>query len=86
MGLDSIMVIDLRTRLAHALGIDLPATVAIDYPNVPAMARFITGLVFGLPAVAAATPVTAPVTAPPPATLSLEELIKAVQDDLTATE
>ena len=42
MGLDSIMLIDLRTQLAHALDADLPNTVAIDHPNIPAIARFIT--------------------------------------------
>jgi acyl transferase domain-containing protein/acyl carrier protein len=93
MGLDSIMVIDLRTRLAHALGVDLPATVAIDHPNVPAMARFLAGLVFPAVAVAApaavapAAPVPAPTAAPEagePGSLSLDQLIKAIQDDLAA--
>ncbi|MBL1100885.1 type I polyketide synthase [Streptomyces coffeae] len=41
MGLDSIMVIDLRTRLSHALGVDLLATVALDHPTVPRMADHI---------------------------------------------
>jgi NAD(P)-dependent dehydrogenase (short-subunit alcohol dehydrogenase family)/acyl carrier protein len=88
MGLDSIMVIDLRTHLAHALGVDLPATVAIDYPNVPAMARFITGLAFGAPAPIPTPIPTRPATviAPPSATLSLEDLVRAVQDDLAAAE
>ncbi|MET9111917.1 beta-ketoacyl reductase [Streptomyces zhihengii] len=56
-GLDSIMVIDLRTRLADALGTDLPATVALDHPTVSRLAAYVTGLLF--PAEAGAAPVPA---------------------------
>jgi acyl carrier protein len=91
IGLDSIMAIDLRTRLSHELDIDLPATVAIDHPNVAAMARFLADLVFE------AEP---PVVATPPkvraagldddngdlSARSFEDLIKFVQDDLAETE
>jgi NAD(P)-dependent dehydrogenase (short-subunit alcohol dehydrogenase family)/acyl carrier protein len=42
LGLDSIMLIDLRSRLTHALGVDLPVTAAIDHPNVTALARHLT--------------------------------------------
>ncbi|MBM0231393.1 SDR family NAD(P)-dependent oxidoreductase [Micromonospora sp. STR1_7] len=34
LGLDSIMVMDLRARLSHALARDLPATVALDHPTI----------------------------------------------------
>ncbi|MFJ9425234.1 SDR family NAD(P)-dependent oxidoreductase [Streptomyces sp. NPDC101249] len=44
MGLDSIMVIDLRTRLSHALGVDLLATVALDHPTVPRLTAHVLGL------------------------------------------
>ncbi|MFI8192267.1 SDR family NAD(P)-dependent oxidoreductase [Streptomyces sp. NPDC085946] len=44
MGLDSIMVIDLRTRLSHALGVDLLATVALDHPTVPRITDHVLGL------------------------------------------
>ncbi|MGW6599927.1 SDR family NAD(P)-dependent oxidoreductase [Streptomyces sp. NPDC055036] len=45
-GLDSIMVIDLRTRLSLALGTDLPATVALDHPTVDQLVSYITDLLF----------------------------------------
>ncbi|MFD0628586.1 acyl carrier protein [Streptomyces sanglieri] len=70
MGLDSIMVIDLRSRLSQALGVDLAATIALDHPTVTRPARHVVGLVF--PAArggAAAEPCeqdTAPVTATRP--------------------
>jgi acyl transferase domain-containing protein/acyl carrier protein len=83
MGLDSIMAIDLRARLTHALGIDLPATAAIDYPTVAEMARFVAGLVF-----AAVSPAPAPSRddVATPAARSFEDLIKLVQSDLAESE
>jgi acyl transferase domain-containing protein len=96
MGLDSIMVIDLRSRLAHALDAELPATVGIDYPTVPAMARFIHDMVYPAKVTAAATdsrPVSAQVPAPfgdgvddDLSELSLDQLILAVQQDLTTDQ
>ncbi|HSV68388.1 MAG TPA: SDR family NAD(P)-dependent oxidoreductase [Mycobacteriales bacterium] len=81
MGLDSIMVIDLRTRLAHALDADLPATVAIDHPTVVAMTRFVIGTVFATPPAPAATTAT-PAADAALDDLTLEQLIRAVRDDL----
>ncbi|MCX4849542.1 type I polyketide synthase [Streptomyces sp. NBC_00893] len=101
LGLDSIMVIDLRSRLSQALGVDLAATIALDHPTVTRLARHVADLVF--PAArggAAAEPHerdTAPVTATRPeeaaaaatdpedlASLSFEELVRAVQADVRA--
>ncbi|MFV2083645.1 SDR family NAD(P)-dependent oxidoreductase [Micromonospora sp. LOL_021] len=41
LGLDSIMAIDLRARLSHALDVELPATAALDHPTVRAMTAFV---------------------------------------------
>ncbi|MEV5976635.1 SDR family NAD(P)-dependent oxidoreductase [Streptomyces sp. NPDC052114] len=98
MGLDSIMVIDLRSRLAQALGVDLAATVALDHPTVTRLARHVADLVF--PAEAAPAPrgrERGPVHAERPdgapaepagpedlACLSFEELVRAVQADVRA--
>ncbi|MEV0131628.1 SDR family NAD(P)-dependent oxidoreductase [Dactylosporangium sp. NPDC050688] len=95
IGLDSIMVIDLRSRLEHAMGADLPATMGIDYPTVPAITRFVHDLAYPAPAdgPAAETAVgpaaeTYPVAAAGADTdlseLSLDQLILAVQQDLTS--
>ncbi|SBT43338.1 type I polyketide synthase [Micromonospora narathiwatensis] len=46
LGLDSIMVIDLRTRLSHALAADLPATVAIDHPTIAQVAAYAIDLLY----------------------------------------
>ncbi|MDT0378446.1 SDR family NAD(P)-dependent oxidoreductase [Streptomyces sp. DSM 42041] len=96
LGLDSIMAIDLRASLAHAVGTDLPATVAIDHPSVLAMSGFLQGYVgataepAGVPAAPvpqATTPhrVTphTPQAEPSFEDLSLDELLQAVQDDLS---
>ncbi|MFC8449583.1 SDR family NAD(P)-dependent oxidoreductase [Kitasatospora sp. NPDC057223] len=78
-GLDSIMVIDLRTRLAHALARDLPATVALDHPTVAQLASHCAGLLAP----------TEPDPAPEEdfadlAGLSFDDLVKAVQADVAA--
>ncbi|MFE9422259.1 SDR family NAD(P)-dependent oxidoreductase [Kitasatospora sp. NPDC006697] len=91
LGLDSIMVIDLRTQLAHAAGTDLPATVAIDHPTVAAMADHLDGALFPEPVeppaavpvpVTSATPAVGDALGAAPEDLSFEELIRAVQNDL----
>ncbi|GAA4520927.1 hypothetical protein GCM10023191_098530 [Actinoallomurus oryzae] len=91
LGLDSIMVIDLRTRLAHALGADLPATVALDHPTVGQLATHVTGLLFGEePGPAGENDVTGrggagdEDGAADPADLSFDELVEAVRADLTS--
>ncbi|HEY3868275.1 MAG TPA: SDR family NAD(P)-dependent oxidoreductase [Actinocrinis sp.] len=96
LGLDSIMVIDLRARLSRALDYDLPATVAIDHPTVAALARHIaeTLEVAQRPAAPATptedrAPAATPVPEPArqsdddPSDLSLEELLMTVQHDLS---
>ena len=40
-GLDSLGVVELRTAAELAFGINLPATLAFDYPTLGAMAQFI---------------------------------------------
>ncbi|MDW4905794.1 SDR family NAD(P)-dependent oxidoreductase [Streptomyces sp. ADMS] len=95
MGLDSIMVIDLRTRLSHALGVDLLATVALDHPTVPRISAHILGLLYE--ELEEAGPGNAPPVSPPRATddtagsqdlaaLSFDELVRAVRSDVTAQE
>lgn len=83
LGLDSIMAIDLRTRLAHGLGRELPATVALDHPTVVALTAYLAGELSGA---------RAPVPAARPAELhdtvlselSLDALVAAAREDLAA--
>ncbi|MFY1636694.1 SDR family NAD(P)-dependent oxidoreductase [Solwaraspora sp. WMMB335] len=81
LGLDSIMAIDLRTRLSHALDIELPATVALDHPTVLAMTSFVGGLLWP-PADRAQ-----PAESEPDdriESLSLDDLVRAARADLAA--
>ena len=41
MGADSLMAMDIRNRLAAGSGLDLPATLVFDHPNVGALARYL---------------------------------------------
>jgi hypothetical protein len=40
-GLDSIGLVELRNIVSTKFGVELPATVAFDYPSVDALARFV---------------------------------------------
>ncbi len=41
IGLDSLMGVELRTRLQAATGRPIPATVAFDYPTIAALSRYV---------------------------------------------
>ncbi|MFG2648266.1 SDR family NAD(P)-dependent oxidoreductase [Streptomyces sp. NPDC048436] len=82
LGLDSIMVIDLRTRLSHALALELPATAALDHPTVTQLAGYIADLRGMRQPTTEAAPTPAPWTDTDPTALSFDELVRAVQADV----
>jgi myxalamid-type polyketide synthase MxaE and MxaD len=43
MGMDSLMSVELRGRLANSLASPLPATVAFDYPTINGLTRYVAG-------------------------------------------
>ncbi|OKI13016.1 hypothetical protein A6A08_16370 [Nocardiopsis sp. TSRI0078] len=86
LGMDSIMVIDLRGRLSHALDLDLPSTVGLDHPTVEAMARHLDQQ---LPGAAPAPGRPAPPTDAPTGDLSglsTEDLVAAARAELMSEE
>lgn len=54
LGMDSLMAVELRRRVEHAVGKELPATLAMDYPRVSDVAEYLLADVLGLTAQAAA--------------------------------
>ncbi len=55
-GMDSLMAVELKERLAHALGTPFPATLAFDYPDARRLAAFLEQHLKPLPASPPATP------------------------------
>ena len=43
-GLDSLGSVELRNSLASQFGVELPATVTLDYPSISALAGYIASL------------------------------------------
>jgi len=58
LGLDSLMAVELRNRLASSAGgnIAIPATLMFDYPTIEAIARFLRRQILGPDAAPAAAP------------------------------
>ena len=76
MGLDSLMSLELRTRMKKALSLDapLPATMAFDYPTIAALVDHLMTDVYGW-----AAPASAPLL--PPADRPLLDDIEAMSDE-----
>ncbi|MEU9282325.1 type I polyketide synthase [Streptomyces sp. NPDC048342] len=55
LGLDSLMAVEVRNRLATVTGVALPSTVVFDHPTPRALARFLDGRLSGADAVPAGT-------------------------------
>jgi acyl carrier protein len=53
MGMDSLMAVELRSRLQKRSGKPLPSTLTFNYPSAAALTQFLEQLLFGMPAVAA---------------------------------
>jgi acyl transferase domain-containing protein/acyl carrier protein len=45
LGMDSLMAVELRNRLQHALGVTLPPTLAFDCPTLDVMADYLLGVI-----------------------------------------
>jgi acyl carrier protein len=43
MGMDSLMSLELKSRIEEAVGTDLPSTLTFNYPSISALADFLTG-------------------------------------------
>lgn len=55
IGMDSLMTVELVQRLERALGLKLPASLAIDYPNLEALAAYLATRLAAAPAPSSAS-------------------------------
>jgi SAM-dependent methyltransferase len=76
LGLDSLMALDFRRRLAASLGLDakLPATLIFDHPNADSIARYLEQQWLKVPAESPAITAQTPATVAGRKTLSDREL------------
>jgi len=87
MGMDSLMSVELRSRLAKAVGRKLPSTLTFNYPNVNALAGYLGTLLAAETTTTTAAPVESAPAAPTPArvdtdSLSEDELAALLADSL----
>ena len=47
MGMDSLMSVNLQNKIQVRVGLPLPTTLVLDYPNISALARFLDAALFG---------------------------------------
>jgi myxalamid-type polyketide synthase MxaE and MxaD len=82
LGLESLLSLELRTRLERSLGVQLSATMVWNHPTVCALARYLAGRLNiagdSVPAAVAATPVPEAQAAPPIDELSEEQALQAL--------
>jgi amino acid adenylation domain-containing protein len=62
IGLDSLTIVQLKTRLEQALGLTLPSTLGLEYPSIEALAAHIRSMLSTTTTVPAAVAPRAPVT------------------------
>jgi acyl carrier protein/NAD(P)-dependent dehydrogenase (short-subunit alcohol dehydrogenase family) len=78
MGMDSLMAVELKSRLEKALACELPSTLTFNYPTIDAIVGYLASELLQAPA--------APRTAPAVRTLDNEEPDSAASDELDADE
>jgi len=75
MGMDSLMAVELKTRIEEAVGTNLPSTLTFNYPNVEALADFLTANVLASVAITDPRVISDPV--------AITAAVSQVDDDLT---
>jgi myxalamid-type polyketide synthase MxaE and MxaD len=77
MGMDSLMSVELKTRLEKSVGKGLPSTLTFNYPTIAELAEYIGTSVLPAEAAAPPAPAAAPVVASVP-----EDVDDLSEDDL----
>lgn len=90
LGIDSLLAVELRNRLAGAVGKDvkLPVTLVFDYPTIEALTRFIAQKLQGIVELPTDTTEAKPVPSPPsppedaPESLAAEDAQQLLEKEL----
>jgi acyl transferase domain-containing protein/acyl carrier protein len=82
LGMDSLMAVELRNRLQHALGMTLAPTLAFDCPTLDAMADYLLGVI--APANRPATTSSAPPPAAPAIDVDVAQVGMMSQEEVRA--
>jgi acyl carrier protein len=56
MGMDSLMSVELKTRLEKSIGQSLPSTLTFNYPTIAELAEYLLSKLFPVEAIAHSTP------------------------------
>jgi acyl carrier protein len=87
IGMDSLMSVQLRNRLEASLNSSLPPTIALEYPTVESLTRYVYDEVFHLGQTATAEPQPEEAAAPDQlGDLSQDELASLLDDELAAID
>lgn len=89
LGLDSLLAVELRNRLARAIGRPLPATLAFDHGYIIALADYLVGKLWPVAATAPIPSAPSPDAPPPPVVKSnatTDELDDALEARLARLE
>jgi acyl carrier protein len=87
IGMDSVMAVQLRTRLETSLGQTLPSTLAFEYPTIESLTNYLAGEVLKLDESRTESPMDdsqAADTIGSQTPLSEEELLSKLDDELAA--
>jgi acyl transferase domain-containing protein/SAM-dependent methyltransferase/acyl carrier protein len=85
LGMDSLMTVELRSRLEHTVGARLPTTIAFEYPTVEALSAYLSRELIQRPEEKIAVPAIAAARSAPAGAIAPATDLDDLSDDDLAT-